>query len=510
MRQYNVGSPFERIAVDIAGPFPTTEDGNKYIMVAIDYFSKWVEAYALPNQEAVTVAETLVKELFSRFGVPLELHSDQGRNFESSVFQEVCRILGIRKTRTTALHSQSDGMVERMNRTVIKYLSKVVADHQRDWDQQLHLFLLAYRASIHETTGHSPANVLFGRELRLPCDLKFGFKPNEEVVGDDYVSKLRKRMDEIHDRVRANIHEASDRMKEHYDIRATEGGYQPGDLVWLFNPQRRRGFSPKLQRSWDGPYEVLKRINDVIYRIRKRPNGKPRVVHFNRLAPFLGDNHDDNQQHVQVCTVPKEELTYEEFMRSYGNGRKVRHGVTTEIRGDLFLAPDGYALAHCVAQDLKMEKGIASVFRKKFGGIENLRSQDPKVGKALYLAGKTRPLFYLVTKETSSDKPTYHSMWDSLVHLRDQLLELEIRQVGIPKLGCGLDRLNWRIVRSMIEEVFRYTGIDFLVCCYNPRATNGSQRTVACHFFRTASCREGAKCPYLHEGVSYCSGSEQA
>ncbi|KAG5884506.1 hypothetical protein JTB14_034570 [Gonioctena quinquepunctata] len=75
MRQYNVGSPFERIAIDIAGPFPVSDHGNKYILVAMDYFSKWAEAHALPNQEAITVADVLVKEWICRFGIPMELHS---------------------------------------------------------------------------------------------------------------------------------------------------------------------------------------------------------------------------------------------------------------------------------------------------------------------------------------------------------------------------------------------------------------------------------------------------
>jgi transposase InsO family protein len=117
LAQYNVGSPVERVAIDVLGPLPTSEDGNKciLILIAADNFTKWVEGYALPNQEAVTVADVLVKEFVCRFGVPLFIHSDQGRNFESAVFGEMCRLLGINKTRTTPLHPQSDGMVERFN-----------------------------------------------------------------------------------------------------------------------------------------------------------------------------------------------------------------------------------------------------------------------------------------------------------------------------------------------------------------------------------------------------------
>ena len=103
----------ERLAIDVLGPLPVSDAGNKYLLIAADYFTKWPEAYPLPNQETVTVVEVLVTEFVCRFGVPLELHSDQGRNFESAVFAKMCNLLGIEKTRTTPLHPQSDGMVER-------------------------------------------------------------------------------------------------------------------------------------------------------------------------------------------------------------------------------------------------------------------------------------------------------------------------------------------------------------------------------------------------------------
>lgn len=130
MSQYNVGAPSERVAIDILGPPPESESGNKYLLLVADYFTKWPEAYALPNQEATTVAEVLVREYVCRYGVPLELHSDQGRNFRSNVFKEMCALLGIKKTRTTPLHPQSDGMIERMNRTLEAQLSKFVDNHR--------------------------------------------------------------------------------------------------------------------------------------------------------------------------------------------------------------------------------------------------------------------------------------------------------------------------------------------------------------------------------------------
>ena len=104
LQTYNVGAPLERVALDILGPLPESDRGNKYILVIGDYFSKWMEAFAIPNQEATTVARVLVDEFVARFGIPRQIHSDQGRNFESKVFQEMCEALGIDKTRTTPLH----------------------------------------------------------------------------------------------------------------------------------------------------------------------------------------------------------------------------------------------------------------------------------------------------------------------------------------------------------------------------------------------------------------------
>ena len=117
------------VAVDILGPLPESESGNYYILVAGNYFTKWMEAYLIPNQEAITIAKVLVDEMFCRFSPPEQLHSNQGRQFESSIMKEVCEILGIKKSRTSPYHPQCDGLVERFNRTLLSMLATTTKNH---------------------------------------------------------------------------------------------------------------------------------------------------------------------------------------------------------------------------------------------------------------------------------------------------------------------------------------------------------------------------------------------
>ena len=114
------------VCVDIMVPLPETQDGDAYVLVAADHFTKWVEAYGIPNQEALTVASKLVDDMFCRFSPPEQLHSDQGRQFELELVKEVCNLLQIRKTRMTPYIPQCNGMVEHFNRTLLSMLSTTV------------------------------------------------------------------------------------------------------------------------------------------------------------------------------------------------------------------------------------------------------------------------------------------------------------------------------------------------------------------------------------------------
>ncbi|XP_058803710.1 uncharacterized protein LOC131671362 [Phymastichus coffea] len=126
---------------------------------------------------AITSAEIFVREIVCRYGVPLEVHTNKGRNFDAKLIKQLSQLLDIQKTRTTPLPPQSDGQVERHNMTILDYLAKYISDNQKDWDRWIALYLLAYRSSIHATTETSPAKMYTGSDLRLPLDLMRGRLP---------------------------------------------------------------------------------------------------------------------------------------------------------------------------------------------------------------------------------------------------------------------------------------------------------------------------------------------
>ena len=143
--------PMERIATDILGELSLTGKGNRYY-----YFTEWKEACLMPNMEARTLPDIIVRVVVSRFRVPSIIHSDQGRKYESKLFLKMCKVLHFKKTRTTPYHPQSGEMVERINKTLVRMLKSYINNHQSDWDEHLPFLTMAYRSVEHETAGFCP------------------------------------------------------------------------------------------------------------------------------------------------------------------------------------------------------------------------------------------------------------------------------------------------------------------------------------------------------------------
>ena len=157
--------------MNIVGPLPVTARNNQYILVMSDNFTKWVEAIPMPNQRADTVARAFVEEVLALHGVPNKIQTDQGPNFESDLMRNVLQLFGVQKLRTSPYHPQTDGQIERFNRTLKGMLTTYVNDDHNDWDLHLQLALFAYRTSVHSSSGVSPFKAVYGREAVSPLTL---------------------------------------------------------------------------------------------------------------------------------------------------------------------------------------------------------------------------------------------------------------------------------------------------------------------------------------------------
>ena len=318
LQTLRAGYPMQTVCVDIMGPLPETNRGSKYVLVAADCFTKWVEVYGIPNQEALTVAVKLVDEMFCRFSPPEQIHSDQGRQFESELIKEICKLLQIKKSHTTPYRPQGNGMVERFNRTLLDMLATAVGDNPADWENYIHKLCFAYNTSVHSSTGYSPFFLMFGRQAAIPVDLMYPLRREEEDKElPDFVQELKKRLQDAYASVRVHCQSEHLRQKAIYDRKAHGEQLKEGDLVWLFLPAVPRGQCRKLFHPWTGPYTVVKNMGSCTYKIKNQRGGRYQIVHFDRLKPCMkqsteADVHAHGEQHPPPAAqeAPEAERRY--------------------------------------------------------------------------------------------------------------------------------------------------------------------------------------------------------
>ena len=263
-----VGRPWQMIAIDIL-EVPVSTKNNRYLLVIQDYFTKWADARPLPDQTAIRITAELVK-LFCTYGVPEIVHSDQGRNFESSIVQSTLDAFGVKKSHTTPYHPQGDGMVERFNRSLLQLLQTYV-ERQEDWEQYLPLALYAYRTATHTSTGVSPFMLMYGRHHQSNM-----LTPPRGYEATSYQAVLQAKMAELQDLVEAHIAESASRQKVDYDRHSAERQFKSGDLVWLSVPT-----AGKLDPRSEGNWTVRSTKSSVTVEITDGERTK--VVHTNRL-----------------------------------------------------------------------------------------------------------------------------------------------------------------------------------------------------------------------------------
>jgi transposase InsO family protein len=272
--------PLELISMDFWGPTPEySANGNRYVLVITDYYTKYVVAQPLPNNTAITTAKCFVEQFVFKYGVPRRLITDQGVHFKNELMKNLTELLGTNHIQTSIYHPQSNGLVERMNGTFHAQLSKLHTADLNNWDDYLAPIIYAYNTGVQSSTGYSPFQLMFGRAPVLPLDHTpntFHFnRPN------DYWQKLVKCMHVYRESARQRTRLGQKQTKQRFDKNRKDPEYEVNELV-LWRVPGHRG---KFEERFSGPYTIINKQHPS-YTIQDNQLLTSKQVHISDLKPI--------------------------------------------------------------------------------------------------------------------------------------------------------------------------------------------------------------------------------
>ena len=285
-----VGVPFERIAIDLMGPFLPSARGHTHILTIVDYATRYVEAVPLKSISTVDVAEALVT-VYSRVGVPREVMSDLGTQFVSDLMRKVSQLLSVKQITSSRYHPMCNGLVERYNAVVKTALKRLCSEEPRQWDRYLPALLFALREAPSSSLGFSPFELLYGRHVRGPVAILKELWTEEDLGEDtkneyEYVIDLRKRLVESWQLAQDTLKSSAKRYKGYYDRRAKKRTLKVGDEVLILLPTVHN----KLLVEWQGPFKVVATKFDYDYVVDVK--GVMKTFHINLLRRYVRRNEE--------------------------------------------------------------------------------------------------------------------------------------------------------------------------------------------------------------------------
>ncbi len=279
--------PGELVCIDFLH-LETCKQGMEYILIVIDHFTGFAQAYATKNKSAKTIVDKLFNDFALRVGFPERIHHDMGREFDNQLMDQLRKSCDVRGSHTTCYHPQGNGKCERFNRTILSMLRTLTSVQKADWKSSLTKMVHAYNCTRSGVTGFSPYYLLYGRSPRLPVDLLFNLQPREAKERyTEYVQNWRNRMRQAYEIASKTAAREAQRGKKDYDRRVHGADLQPGGRVLVRNLSERGG-PGKLRSYWESKVHVVvkRRSNDSpVYEVAPEGGGKSRVLHRNLLLP---------------------------------------------------------------------------------------------------------------------------------------------------------------------------------------------------------------------------------
>ncbi|CAL9011262.1 unnamed protein product [Prunus brigantina] len=269
--------PFAQWGLDLIGPMPEGKGQVKYAVVAVDYFTKWVEAKALATITAARVEDFVWTDICCRYGIPYAIITDNGRQFDSELFRGFCTRLKINLFFASPAHPQSNGQVEAMNKIVKKLLKRQLEKAKGAWPEKLPEALWAIRTSYRTATGETPFSMAFGSEAVVPVEIGEPSYRTETFTPKGNEEALALSLDLIEERrAQASLRNEAykQRVSRYYDSRVRTRSFRIGD--WVMRKVSLATKNPTegtLGPSWEGPYEIIGIQRSGAYRLRDT-NGK--------------------------------------------------------------------------------------------------------------------------------------------------------------------------------------------------------------------------------------------
>lgn len=274
------GYPLETVYIDLVGPLPVTPDQYRYILTIEDGFTRMAWAYPLKNKEGTTVSRVFLDNFICRYGMPQRVHSDNGKEFVNKIMEELMDRLRIDKT-TTPTYNPNSNLVERLHRTLNQVMRVFMERDDMNWNLYLPGFLMAYNSKVNSVTGFTPHYAFFGREMRLPVDLVLPAPPQRQI--GEHVKYLLDRITAMYTYIRRNNEAVIKRNASGYQNE--KFNFKVGDKVMYLSPRKFGAKPGKITDQWIGPYTIIKRISDVLYRIKPTLYEGPSIaVHVARLV----------------------------------------------------------------------------------------------------------------------------------------------------------------------------------------------------------------------------------
>ncbi|CAG2200816.1 unnamed protein product [Mytilus edulis] len=314
-----VTDTFDRWHMDILTTLPTTKENYKHILLIVDSFSKWSEAFPLKTQEATEIAHILYNQVFTRFGCPASLTSDRGQNFCSKLIQALCELFQVTRHHTSSYHPQSNSTCERMNSTIGQILRTYCDQNQMNWADLIPSVMMAIRMSPNtESTGFSPYHMVFGKEMNIPFDISVLPKDNMSKSAKEHLHQLIDHLKIVKKVCKQNLEKSQEKSKQYYDKRSKEPNFRVGDRVLLQCMKVPKGLSPKLHAKWIGPYYITNVGQNNTYKLRRMSDHKivKSRIHANRIKPYedprnvrepvrqnnddLNDNSSQNDDSIDI------------------------------------------------------------------------------------------------------------------------------------------------------------------------------------------------------------------